>query len=130
MITPVAALGKWGPSKFSGPYHQCLIKHPPLFKVSQQCCNGLVDSQRVILVVFLQVTMRIPAVIPGIRAGQLHKTHAALDKAGVPSTLHVLKAGDHGFSKGEESKDEIVKKVGDFFDSQFMERAKSPKNKG
>jgi acetyl esterase/lipase len=56
--------------------------------------------------------------------------HAALDKAGVPSTLHVLKAGDHGFSKGEESKDEIVKKVGDFFDSQFMERAKSPKNKG
>jgi acetyl esterase/lipase len=45
--------------------------------------------------------------------------HAALEKAGVPSTLYVVKGGNHGFSKGEESEDEIVERVADFFDSQF-----------
>ena len=47
--------------------------------------------------------------------------HAALKKAGVPSTLYVVKGGNHGFSKGEESVDEIVKRVADFFDSQFKQ---------
>ena len=45
--------------------------------------------------------------------------HAALQKAGVPSTLHVVKGGGHGFSKITPANDEIVKKVMDFFDSQF-----------
>ncbi|MBC8373074.1 MAG: alpha/beta hydrolase [Phycisphaerae bacterium] len=45
--------------------------------------------------------------------------HAALKKAGVPSTLHIPKGGNHGFSKGETPRKEIVKKVMDFFDSQF-----------
>ena len=45
--------------------------------------------------------------------------HAALKKAGVPSTLHVVKGGEHGFSKLTPANDEIVKKVMEFFDRQF-----------
>jgi acetyl esterase/lipase len=45
--------------------------------------------------------------------------HAALQKAGVPSTLHVVKGGGHGFSKVTPANDEIVEKVMDFFDDQF-----------
>ena len=45
--------------------------------------------------------------------------HAALKKAGVPSTLHVVKGGEHGFSKLTPANDEIVKKVMSFFDRQF-----------
>ncbi len=45
--------------------------------------------------------------------------HAALKKAGAPSTLHVVKGGEHGFSKLTPANDEIVKKVMNFFDRQF-----------
>ena len=45
--------------------------------------------------------------------------HAALEKAGVPSTLHVVNGGEHGFSKLTPANDEIVKKVMEFFDRQF-----------
>ena len=45
--------------------------------------------------------------------------HAALKKAGVPSTLHVVKGGGHGFSKVTQANDVIVKKVINFFDEQF-----------
>ena len=53
--------------------------------------------------------------------------HAALLKAGVPSTLYVAKGGNHGFSKGEETQAQIVKKVADFFDSQFKKETKNSK---
>ena len=45
--------------------------------------------------------------------------HAALKKVGVPSTLHVVKGGGHGFSKVTQANDVIVKKVINFFDEQF-----------
>ncbi|MDE0839378.1 MAG: alpha/beta hydrolase [Kiritimatiellae bacterium] len=45
--------------------------------------------------------------------------HAALQKAGIPSTLYVAKGAGHGLDDGEASKDEIIEKVMDFFDSQF-----------
>jgi len=45
--------------------------------------------------------------------------HSALEKAGVPSTLHVVNGGEHGFSKLTPANDEIVKKVMEFFDRQF-----------
>ena len=51
--------------------------------------------------------------------------HAALVKAGVPSTLYVAKGGNHGFSKGVETQEQIVEKVADFFDSQFKKDAKN-----
>jgi len=50
--------------------------------------------------------------------------HAALKKASVPSTLYVPKGGNHGFSKGETPKKQIVEKVMDFFDSQFKKEKK------
>ena len=53
--------------------------------------------------------------------------HAALVKAGVPSTLYVAKGGNHGFSKGEETQEQIVEKVADFFDSQFKKETKNSK---
>ena len=46
--------------------------------------------------------------------------HAALKKAGVPSTFHVVKGGEHGFSKRTPANDEVVSKVMDFFDRQFQ----------
>jgi len=49
---------------------------------------------------------------------------AALTKAGVPSTLYVVKGGNHGFSKGQIPKKRIVEKVMDFFDSQFKKANK------
>ena len=45
--------------------------------------------------------------------------HAALEKAGVPSTLHVVKGGEHGFSKLAPANEEIIKKVMEFFDRQL-----------
>ena len=51
--------------------------------------------------------------------------HAALKKAGVPSTLHVVKGGGHGFSKITPANNEIVKKVMDFFDDQFQTASKA-----
>ena len=39
---------------------------------------------------------------------------------------YVVKGGSHGFSKGEESEDEIVERVADFFDSQFKQETKKP----
>ena len=45
--------------------------------------------------------------------------HSALKKAGVPSTLHVVEGGGHGFSKVTPANDEIVKKVMDFFDRRL-----------
>ena len=48
--------------------------------------------------------------------------HAALKEAGVPTTLHIVKGGGHGFSKITPANDEIVKKVMDFFDGEFMEK--------
>ncbi len=45
--------------------------------------------------------------------------HAALKKAGVPSTLHVVEGGGHGFSKVTPANDEIVKKVMNFFDRRL-----------
>ena len=50
--------------------------------------------------------------------------HAALKKAGIPSTLYIPKGGNHGFSKGETPKKKIVEKVMDFFDSQFKKKKK------
>ena len=51
--------------------------------------------------------------------------HAALKKAGVPSRLHVVKGGGHGFSKITPANNEIVKKVMDFFDDQFQTASKA-----
>ena len=48
--------------------------------------------------------------------------HAALKKAGVPSTLHVIKGAGHGFSKVTPANGNVVEKVMDFFDSQFKSR--------
>jgi dipeptidyl aminopeptidase/acylaminoacyl peptidase len=45
--------------------------------------------------------------------------HAALQQAGVPSTLHVVPGGDHGFSKVGTTQEQIVEKVAEFFDGQF-----------
>ena len=53
--------------------------------------------------------------------------HAALEKAGVPSTLYVAKGGNHGFSKGVETQEQIVEKVAEFFDSQFKKETKNTK---
>ncbi len=50
--------------------------------------------------------------------------HAALQKAGVPSTLYVAKGAGHGLDDGEASKDEIIEKVMDFLDSQFKKTQK------
>jgi acetyl esterase/lipase len=50
--------------------------------------------------------------------------HAALQKAGVPSTLYVAKGAGHGLDDGEASKDEIIEKVMDFFDSQLKKAQK------
>jgi acetyl esterase/lipase len=50
--------------------------------------------------------------------------HAALKKTGVPSTLYVVKGGNHGFSKSKEPKEKIVERVMDFFDSQFKKEGK------
>ena len=37
----------------------------------------------------------------------------------------VAKGGNHGFSEGEETQEQIVERVGDFFDSQFKKDAKN-----
>ena len=50
--------------------------------------------------------------------------HAALEKAGVPSTLHVVKGAGHGFSKVTPANEKVVEKVMDFFDSQFKSEKK------
>ena len=39
----------------------------------------------------------------------------------------VPKGGNHGFSKGVETQEQIVEKVADFFDSQFKKDAKNTK---
>lgn len=45
--------------------------------------------------------------------------HAALQQAGVPSALHIVQGGDHGFSKVETTREQVVEKVAEFFDGQF-----------
>ena len=50
--------------------------------------------------------------------------HAALEEAGVPSTLHVVKGAGHGFSKITPANEKVVEKVMDFFDSQFKSEKK------
>ena len=50
--------------------------------------------------------------------------HAALEEAGVPSTLHVVKGAGHGFSKVTPANEKVVEKVMDFFDSQFKSEKK------
>ena len=56
--------------------------------------------------------------------------HAALEKAGVLSTLYVVKGSGHGFSKITDVNEQVVEKVMDFFDSQFKntETEKKPKS--
>ena len=45
--------------------------------------------------------------------------HAPLQQAGVPSALHLVQGGDHGFSKVETTREQVVEKVAEFFDGQF-----------
>ena len=43
--------------------------------------------------------------------------HAALSEAGVPSTLYKVVGGDHGFRGAKESREALVNRSMDFFDS-------------
>jgi len=50
--------------------------------------------------------------------------YAALQKAGVESTLYKVEKGDHGFRGAVDSPDKLFRMVGDFFDSRLKTRAK------
>lgn len=48
--------------------------------------------------------------------------HAALQKAGVESTLYKVEKGDHGFRGAVDSPDKLLRMVAEFFDGQLRTR--------
>ena len=52
-----------------------------------------------------------------VPVNQSEMLHAALTDSGVPSTLHKVVGGDHGFSGAKESREKLVQRSMDFFDS-------------
>ncbi|MCA9218038.1 MAG: sulfatase-like hydrolase/transferase [Planctomycetales bacterium] len=54
--------------------------------------------------------------------------HDALQKRRVPSTLHKVVGGDHGFGKGEETRQQLIDRSMDFFDRVLKPRTQHPKH--
>ncbi|MFC1757590.1 sulfatase-like hydrolase/transferase [Planctomycetota bacterium] len=58
---------------------------------------------------------------------QSEMLHAALKKRRIPSTLHKVVNGDHGFRNGDESREDLIKRSMDFFDETLKPRKQHPK---
>jgi len=81
MVSSITSLGHGGAAEFAGPEHQRGLEQSPLFEVSQQTRDGLIDRNRVIFVTFLEVTVLIPAIVSHIWAEEFDEADAAFDQA-------------------------------------------------
>ena len=83
MITPrAAALNEWQAPKFAAADHQCVLKHPALLQIGQQCRYRSVGFRCETPVVSRDVGMAIPALLVFLTTRiQLNKPNTLFGKA-------------------------------------------------
>src|SRR5271155_4202640 len=76
-------LDAWRPSKLGSPDDNRLVQHAPLFQVFQQRGDRLIHAGSQFAVIFLEIGVRVPAVIFGSHAAvkDLDKPNTALDQS-------------------------------------------------
>ena len=79
VVPPIAALGKRSPAKLPGENNQRRIQQPPLLEVLDQAGDWLVYGPCVVSMVFPNIAVSVPPVIPGDpRTGQFDEPNSLL----------------------------------------------------
>ena len=93
VIPAIATLGEWSPAELSGPQDKGIIQHAAGLEILKQSRDWLIYRARVVSMILLQATVGIPAVFSDVWDGELHESHAPLDKAAGNEALACVSPG-------------------------------------